>query len=507
MKKIALKVNRIIGIGFISIIVGMMLVCLSKPQHNLIPYQITVDTLIMACLFFTIYVVFYQLEKKAKFLFSDPAFAIIAVFFGIILFFVGITCRNSPVSFMDYEICYRSAIEYATSGIITDGMYFSLNPHNWKCVMVLSGIMKIGYSIGMEDPYYLLLIFNIFLIEAALFSCKYLVYNLFPGRNVNGLMLLLVFGSCLPLYAYAQAFYTDSASFSFSITGISLFHRGYMNSNSKKFSIISYFFAGLLIGIGASMKITGIICVIAVLLACLLSIKNSSSLKKLLIAMTMVFVGVCLLGLSLERLSMKCEWYRDKELFSHPILAYVAMGLKNDGTYYENREFRSNLEDIRYTVDKDEFVKEYITENISDFWNIEHIISKIRANYASGNLGAEDFARYSYGEDNVLNSMFNWYGNLYWYACKYNMSWIFQIYLILTIGGIIALLKGNEKPLFGISVVELTFLGYFIFLFFWEANNRQLFNMLPILLTGYVISLNLIYDSITMKKINSEEDR
>lgn len=201
----------------------------------------------------------------------------------------------------------------------------------------------------------------------------------------------------------------------------------------------------------------------------------------------------------MEAASLKCSWYRDKVLYSEPVMAYVAMGLRNDGTYYENREFRIALDEITYSEDKAAFTGEYIRDNISGLWDADHIAAKLRANYASGNLGAGDFARYSYGEDNLLNRMFNYDGDLYWYACKYNMIMMFQIYLLMALGAFVALLRSfrhrTSEGAVLLSVAELTFIGYFVFLFFWEANNRQLFNMLPVLITGYVMILGTIRDA------------
>ena len=242
------------------------------------------------------------------------------------------------------------------------------------------------------------------------------------------------------------------------------------------------------------MKITGIICVIAAILVYVFSGKLKESIKKVLPGVLLATAGFCLFSFAMEAASLKCSWYRDKELYSEPVMAYVAMGLRNDGTYYENREFRIALDEITYSEDKAAFTGEYIRENISGLWDAGHIAAKVRANYASGNLGAGDFARYSYGEDNLLNRMFNYDGDLYWYACKYNMIFMFQIYLVMAVGAFYGVWHRKEI-VYGVRHLELTFIGYFVFLFFWEANNRQLFNMLPVLITGYVMMLGTIRDA------------
>ena len=68
------------------------------------------------------------------------------------------------------------------------------------------------------------------------------------------------------------------------------------------------------------------------------------------------------------------------------------------------------------------------------------------------------------------------------------------MYLVMLIGCIINLLRRKEKDNSALlRISELTFIGYFLFLLIWEANNPQLYNMMPVLIVGYTIS---IYRSI-----------
>ena len=151
------------------------------------------------------------------------------------------------------------------------------------------------------------------------------------------------------------------------------------------------------------------------------------------------------------------------------------MGLKGDGTYIENRYFRITLDGLIYSEAKKEYSLEYIRENAACFVDPDHLAGKIRANYASGGLGAWDFAYYGYEGDTLLSRIFNPYGDLYWNGSKYCMIWQFQIYLVMLIDCIINLLgrKGKNNSVL-LRITELTFIGYFIFLLVWEANNRQL---------------------------------
>ena len=60
---------------------------------------------------------------------------------------------------------------------------------------------------------------------------------------------------------------------------------------------------------------------------------------------------------------------------------------------------------------------------------------------------------------------------------------------IMLIGAVGNLFRKGKQTCAPLMISELTFIGYFLFLMVWEANNRQLYNMLPIMLIGYVIML------------------
>ena len=509
MKKFGRITATVIESAFILAGLFVFLLSVSHPMHNLIPSQMVIGILVSVCVAVGLYFLLDLIGKKIPFIYSYLFFIILSVLWGIALYAIGVVCRSSTVSFFDYEVCYRAALEYARSGSISDVDYFMYNPHNWKSTLVLSGLLKTGMRIGFSDPYYFLLAVNVILLLAAMLSCRYIVAAAGPERKVSTLFVFPLFASFLPVYAYVQSFYSDGASFCFPICGIALFYFSYRLRT--KFKYVLLFLSGMIMGFGYLMKVTALICIIAVII-CLAVYSGILPLKKMIPAIIAAVAGFIAVVLLMEAACMKSSWYREKDIYSTTAITYIAMGLKNDGTYYENREFRDSINAMTYTSEKDESSKEYIKENLDSFFDPDHIVAKTRANYASGNLGAEDFARYAYGEDTVLNRIFNNYGDLYWYGCKYNMIWLFQIWLAAIIAAVINLFSKDKKYDLAMSVFELTFLGYFIFLFFWEANNRQLYNMMPVAFAGYVLSLSVICDLVKKavhyrpKKNGSEKD-
>ena len=481
---------------FILILSVILIASITKPSQNQLPYQIIPLTLAAGVMMVFLFKILKLLCVKLPFFATTKCFVILSVIYGALLVIVSLTNRNSPASFYDYEICYNSAMEYAKTGNVSYPMYFSMYPYNWKCTLVLSWIMKLSAVLGMNDPYFMILVANLIIIFSALYSCRYLLNAFFPEEKYLSLMLLACFVTCLPIYAYAQTFYSDGASFGGAVTGLALIHYAIERIKRKPVRTITLFVSGAILAFGAFMKITSLIVVVAAILYYFfmdLSAgthkKHVHPLKAALASAVFIAFGFITIYFIGNAIFNQSDWYADSEIFNTPVISWIAMGLKENGTYFENREFKQYLDSLVYSDAKTEYSVEFIKENLYYFVNPDHLVRKIRANYASGVLGASDFAYYGYEKDTILSRVFHPYGDLYWNGSKYCMIWMFQIYLIMLIGAVGNLFRKGKHTCAPLMISELTFIGYFLFLMVWEANNRQLYNMLPIMLIGYVIML------------------
>ena len=77
---------------------------------------------------------------------------------------------------------------------------------------------------------------------------------------------------------------------------------------------------------------------------------------------------------------------------------------------------------------------------------------------------------------------------------QYCFCYLSSIYMLLMLGMfqcVIEIFRGREvSPL--LMVCQLSFFGIYIFLMLWEANNRQMYNQMPGLILGAVLSLREI---------------
>ena len=131
---------------FILILSVILIASFTKPSQNQLPYQIIPLTLAAGAMMLFLFIFLRFLCGKFPFFTTTGFFVILSMIYGALLIIVSLTNRNSPASFYDYENCYNSAMEYAKTGTVTFPMYFSMNPHNWKCTLVLSWIMKSAFA-------------------------------------------------------------------------------------------------------------------------------------------------------------------------------------------------------------------------------------------------------------------------------------------------------------------------------------------------------------------------
>ena len=490
MKAYELLFQKIISYCTVIVLFVILLLSISKPSHNQIPWQVFIGTVFTAGLLFLFFLICRLISSKYPFFNSMTFFTVIAILWGVLLLFSGIYCRNLPESFDDYSHCYYLAQELATTGTISDSSYLILHPHNSKCVLLLSGIFRFGLRLGFQDPYYFLLIVNLLGAEATLFSCRYLLLKNHIGERWPQLTLVSIFILCLPIYPFYQTFYTDWASFPVVVCSFALFELTHSKAKKLQYKIAGYFLVGCMIALGAVLKVTSLICIIAVLICSVLLGKLRTAGKEMILPILFIAIGFFTLYFSSELYAGKYTWYTEGKNKGEPAISFVALGLQGDGSYFENRDFKNTLYQLGSAEEMRVYSHNYIKENIKYFWDLNHIVRKIRKNFSSGSFAAGDYSAYSFDpKGNYLKSLFDPYGDLYWYGSKYCIFFVFQIYLILLLRILFV-----KKADFFLSLLHMSMIGYFLFLLLFEANNRQLFNLLPMLLCGYVVSLRDLTD-------------
>ena len=185
---------------------------------------------------------------------------------------------------------------------------------------------------------------------------------------------------------------------------------------------------------------------------------------------------------------------------SDPVLYWVALGLNGDGSYAANQDFAMQCAFAENKAAREKLVEQKLTEEWRQFFNGEHIVAKIRCNFASGDVGASGYMTYPYKNNNIVHELISWDGAYFWkYACL-STSYLFAIFLLMAIGAFYGAF--GKKMNFTVMSAYVTTFGIMLFLMLWEAQNKQLFNQTGWILLAAAYGLQAIKmpDKYFMKK-------
>lgn len=469
-----------------------VVICITGTQHNIEWYKELFVTVGMGV---GIWVLGFILNKCRYFLreHEKSVLFLLLACFGIALYAVSYVSRNDPM--YDYAVIYQSAYDYAHDGQANWG-YLAQWGNNYGIFLWLVIIMKICEMLSIEDPFAVLLFINTALAVFSGFCLFDILTKFLDNTGVKFMGLLMYFGF-LPLWGGTNYFYTDSVSMFFSIGAFWIV----INFGDQ---LVGYLLGGILWAIGFELKATVAISMIAVEMVCVLKMspQGESGQRKYGIGgkeygtsrsgslvgwLLMVFVFViCLLAMSNIKKAFPSQDYRDE--YEVPMSYWVALGIHNDGSYPGNIEFAESLLQTKGYEAKNRKALLYIDEHISDLWNPDHYISKIRYNFASGKMGLSEFNQ---NPTTFMHELVNDYGKYGGFSTMFASAYFYAI-ILFGLYGAVRVLTGKAKDDLS-SIVLLTVFGLFLFLMLWESNNRQLYNHIPWYAVFGALGLRFLY--------------
>ena len=487
--KISIFTWAFIYIGH-SISLGLIIVLsITSPQNNLFPWQMAVGTVIGTILLLCAFYLWERLPceqlKRSAWLYGT-----LLILFGIILYVLSYNGRNYMSSFIDYGEIWEAATELSEGRALSphSQFYFQTYANNFKPMLYLATLFRVSKALHFRDPYFFILIPSILQVLSATWSVGILAGCFQQNRSQYRIPILFMFVCALPIWANVQAFYTDSMSFMMGVFPLALICLSFKMTSRLK-AILLLALAGVSAGIGLTVKITVLIPFIAAFIVfCFCDARRKH----------WIHIGVFILCTALiwkltELWAGSYEvWNMSKET-SDPIINWIALGMKESGNYHDNAAYVTYTHTLPTKAEKSAYALQYISENRSEFWNISHLVKKIRCNFASGQFGSAIYSFYSYNERNLIRELFSPLGKHYWITSQISFCYIFSIYTIDLLGAL--------KTLWGLfrkrtipamkAIADLSLLGIIIFLMIWEANNRQLFNQIPFLLLDSVLNAQL----------------
>ncbi|MCM1119845.1 MAG: hypothetical protein NC543_10880 [bacterium] len=471
------------------ILLGLIItLSILEPQHNLFAWQMAIGTVLGTITLLAAFYLWDRIHHKRT---KQNTFVYLALFslYGILLYVFSCIGRNSVDSLVDYAHLWNAALELSEGRDLTNTFYFMTYANNIKPMLYLSSLFRFAKLLHLRDPFYLILFISVLEVLSAVWGATVLAGNTPAERAEYRLPILLMFVFTLPIWANVQAFYTDSMSFATSVVALALFKLSLEATSIRKALLLSAL-SGVLTGLGMTVKITVLIPVIGgFILFCF----SRRSIRYWKLAAIFILCVIATYELTSLYAGNYAIWGTAKET-SEPIIDWIALGMKGNGNYESNLEYFQYVITLPSKREKAQYTLQYIWNNRSDFWNLTHLAQKFRCNFASGNLGAKDYTFKFVKAHNPLWELFSPWGKYYWRTSQLCFCYIFSIYTVYLLGAIISLYRlYQKKRLSSMKIVaDLSMLGLIIFLMIWEANNRQLYNQIPIILLGAVLNIRLI---------------
>ena len=482
------KINLALYIIFSFLMVVIIGTAIKYPANNLISWQMLLGTLVGTALLLIAGNVWNLLYCRIGR--NSICYWICLILFGIGLYVFSLGREDNRYTMTDYIQIYSAAMDIAAGKEISNSYYFLIYSNNQKPMLLLSLLFRAADFFHLPE-FQAVLAINVIQILLVVWGCGYLSEH--EGDSRWRFPILVAFVFFLPIWGMPSVFYTDSMSFGLGILALALLKK---TQNSVGRSIWCWAAcAAFIVVLAISWKITAIIPVIAAIIITIWQKRKCN--WKTIIGFLIFFA---LFSLIMNIWTNKYELVRQSKTTANPLISWVALGMKEDGSWNLNREFVGCLNNLSTTQEKSEYTLEYIKENKESFWDVDHLIRKSCRNFANGNMGVCEFMFIEDDDGTLIWNLFSPWGKYYWRASQYCFCYLNSIYVLLLLGMLYCvkdLFRGERiSPL--LMIDQLSFFGIFLFLMIWEANSRQLYNQMPGLILGAVLSLReiLLHKSI-----------
>lgn len=494
------KNHLIMLLYYIIIIVLLFVIVISfrYPGSNLSSFSMIMTSVICLVVFMLLCRwwerIYIRVEKIEPYVYYLLLFLL-----GGMLFFV---CSSRSTlhtnTLADYTVLYHTAGEFADGRMPSESSYyfnyFSNYDNNLRPMLMLSWLFKAADLIQVSRFHFVLFWVCLQVIGVA-WGMGILVSK--KENREWRLPTLLLFSLMLPMWCFSAVFYTDTMSMGLAVIAMAIvkviYERQLDRCRDKKnictFALL-ILLASILVALATVWKVTAIIPLIAFVMASILCKE-----KRFIKIEVLLLIGSISVGGLFSGIFNTYSIVQETKNTSDPLISWVAIGMKGNGTWGENSDFVHELHEREDTSAKLEFTKAYILENIDSFWDVDHILRKACRNFADGNLEAYIFTPVE-DDGSVIWSMFNAWGKWSWRVSQVNFCYLEMIYLTLFLGAVVSLYqlyKGNKSDLLLLST-HISFLGIFIFLMMWEANSRQLYNQMPMLILGEMLFVQKVFD-------------
>ncbi len=464
-------------------------VIFNRNIYSYVSVYLIVYILFFAVILYFIYKLISCYDKLISKYYKIILLSAAVLLFAIQLLFINIL-KFKPQ--FDLEAIYNGGIMWAEGGRFADYVsntchtdYFYIFPNNLGGLCLFAGLFKLASFFGITDYFFVASVFNALLFAGTFILTSLICRRLFGAKTA--VFVIVLFLITPPFYLIAPVFYTDSLSLIFPVAAVYLF----LIANDVKLmplKIILYTVSAAVIALGALIKMTVIIALIASVIYLAITRK-----WKALIAYTAISgIVLAVLFAGFNRYIYTEQLDRGKaERMNTPIYYWLDLGVHGQGTYNNNIYHLS-----RYTenpVERKELLKEDISAAIKELkadGMIELISSKLARAFGDGTFALSDFLDDTPLEPSDIHGYIT-YGGENYKGYSTLCTGIFLTSLLLMIFSVLGIKNNIKLLIFPVSVF-----GVMLFLMFWEINSRYITTFIPFIFIAAATGIDEFSDFI-----------
>ena len=508
---LVMKQNKVLKPGslrtagsILNVLFGIMVllglgVCISGTLFDLPWRRMLVLSVLLAGAIIWVYLGLRRLEDFLRKYYGFLLPAVILLYTTVLLSLV-LGVHN--VAQTDQASVIAGAKYFAGMTKVMDWRYFARCNNNIIPAWALGQVYRLSKLLGFWNPVHFAIAVNAVLVMLNLFCvfriCLWLSAESYASA-FSGVLLMMGYPAVI---GHTQSNYTDAMSLAIPLMALCMWIFG-IKSRKIRYMIL----AGVIWGLGFQIKATVLISMIAAMIVT--AFYASRRIYAAMAAALAVTLALIAAGGPFTS-SLPCEQLRDE--YGVPKLSYwIGIGLEGNGGYADNLEYDEYIQSIPGIAAREAASWSYIRLHSSAFLEPEHLISKARYNFASGDMGVDDFVHRNQ-ETNLLYDYMSTDGKYFNRFSTVSTVYQYAVYFLVGTGALCAGISGLRRRQAGAAfdrllpeefirhILYLSLFGFVLYLMLFEANNRQLYNQLGVLTCCAVAGLSSIRTTF-LKKI------
>ena len=386
----------------------------------------------------------------------------------------------------DNFMLYNGSQLYAAEGSFESypdfGLYLARFSNQWGAVMMLIGFWKLLSLVGITATFMPLVVTQAALYTLGLHSAFSIVRRVRGARGEVMLLVLLIF--FFPLYLAAGVLYTDTFSAPFVLITLDWAMRAAQEENRKKqvFDALICAAAALL---GAQIKMTVLIVLIAAVIVWALCMKPVRALLCCGLCMLMIALGMT--GMQKAALST----FIDPALYAQhhtPAIHWVIMSIpRGDNPFgsYSSIDYGITWTIQENGATREEVMDSIYTRLIDRIYTLRYpnrlitgMLRKNAVSFGDGSFGMTEMLDDGPVRENAVSQIVL-EGRPYYNAYSVVCTGIFMAHMALAVWGCLSNIKQRDTRM---AIPAVAFFGILFFLLLWEARARYLFGFAPVLM-------------------------